>query len=153
MITLQDKVSINVKAPVVFEWFEHIDENYLLWHKDHISCHYENGDSLKEGAVIHVQEYLHGKLHKLKFRITKVINNHAFEYRVMSGVSGSFVFIENEDGTDVIAELRFGYKIPLIGTLIDMLSRVVFSTQLKALKQHMKEEGENLRNLLEYSNS
>ena len=67
--------------------------------------------------------------------------------------NGSFVFIENEDGTDVIAELRVGYNIPLIGKLIDMLSKVDISTQLKALKQHMREEGENLRNLLESSNS
>ena len=149
MIILQDKITINVKPSVLFEWFEHLDENYLLWHQDHRSCHYEKGNSLKVGSVIYVQEYLHGKLHTLKFRLTKVVNNREFEYRIIAGVNGSFQFLENKDRTDMIAQLRFGYNIPLLGPLIDRLSRVVFSSQINALKQHMKEEGENLRSLLE----
>ncbi|MDH5465309.1 MAG: hypothetical protein OEW60_06730 [Thiovulaceae bacterium] len=149
MIILQDKITINVKPSVLFEWFEHLDKNYLLWHQDHLACHYEKGDSLKVGSVIYVQEYLHGKLHSLKFRLTKVVTNRMFEYRIIAGVNGSFQFLENKDRTDFIAQLRFGYTISLLGPLLDSLAKVVFSFQIKALKQHMKEEGENLRSLLE----
>ena len=36
---------------------------------------------LREESVIYVEEYLHGKLHKLKLRITKIEPNSRIEYK------------------------------------------------------------------------
>jgi hypothetical protein len=78
MLVIRDTVSIDATASDVFHWFEHIDENYLAWHPSHVSCRYVKGQGLKEGVVIYAEEYLHGKLHKLKLCLTEVISNKSF---------------------------------------------------------------------------
>ena len=151
MIVIQDTVTIKTTPADVFHWFEHLDEHYLSWHPSHVSCCYLKKHTLEVGAILYAEEYLHGKLHKLKFNLTNVIPNQEFQYRVMPGICGGFQFLENINGVDVIAELRIGWNIPFIGAFIDMIISLLLSRLIKALRQHMKEEGGNLRTLLEQS--
>ncbi len=149
MIVIQDTVTIKTTPADVFHWFEHLDEHYLSWHPCHVSCRYLKKHRLEVGAVLYAEEYLHDKLHKLKFNLTEVVPDQEFQYRVMPGIRGGFQFLENIKGVDVKAELQIGWDIPFIGAFIDMVMSFLFSGLIKVLKQHMREEGENLRTLLE----
>ena len=67
----------------------------------------------------------------------------------MPGIHGSFRFLENEEGVDVHAEVRIGWNLPFIGRFIDIILNFLFSNIINDLRQHMSEEGVNLRSLLE----
>lgn len=153
MIVLKDSVTIKTTPAEVFNWFEHLDEHYLAWHPSHVSCRYLKKHTLETGAVLCIEETLHGKLHKLHFHITGVIPHQGFTYRVKPGVRGGFLFLEheleNEEGVDVEAKILIGCNIPLVCHFVDLVLQLFFSSRIKDLKQHMKEEGINLRNLLE----
>jgi hypothetical protein len=153
MLVIRDTVSIDTTASAVFCWFEHIDENYLAWHPSHVSCRYVKGQGLKEGVVIYAEEYLHGKLHKLRLYLTEVIPNKEFQYRVAPGIRGGFRLSESGEGLDVEAEIRIGWKLPFFGALADRLVSSIFSHLIEDLRQHMYEEGLNLRSLLEQGKS
>ena len=75
MEELKDSILINVSAEKIFNWFRKIDQYYLDWHEDHISCKVIKGSLGEVGSEIIFEEYLHGKLYRLKFIVTKIIDN------------------------------------------------------------------------------
>ena len=149
MIVIKDTVTIKATPADIFHWFEHLDEHYSSWHSSHVSCRYLKKNTLEAGAILYTEEYLHGKLHKLKLYLTKVITDQELQYRVMPGIHGRFRFLESEKGVDVEAELRLGWNLPFVGGLIDVILNLLFSKNINDLRQHMSEEGTNLRALLE----
>lgn len=52
-----------------------------------------------------------------------------------------------------ITDVTIGSNIPVLGWLLDRIMEKLFSDRLEALKQHMAEEGENLKQLLEIAQS
>jgi len=115
-----------------------------------VECRYLKGTSLSEvGSVLYVEEYVHGELHRLKFRTTKVIPNSRLEYKAGLGMGGAFEIVPQENNVLFIADVTIGSKIPVIGWLLDRIMEMLFSDRLKALQQHMAEEGENLKQSLE----
>ena len=90
MIKLKD--SIEVKAPTekVFQWLIQRlkdKESYQAWHPDHVDSRWIKGEPLRVGSIVYAEEYLHGYLHKLKFRITKIVPNRLIEYRCLFPLS------------------------------------------------------------------
>ena len=147
MITLRDTIEIKASPEQIFEWFAHFEENFHAWHPDHVECRFLKGKG-EEGSILYVEEYLHGKLHKLKMHITKVEPNSRMEYRV-SGGRGTFIIEPRDSSVLFTAELCFGTKIPLLGGLVDRLMRIFLSRQLEGIKRHMVEEGQNLKKIME----
>lgn len=143
--------SIEIKAPPekVYQWliqrFESSD-NYRDWHTEHVSVHWIKGNSTKEGSVLYAEEYLHGGLHKLKFLVTKIEMNRRIEYRLLFPASllipkNGFIFTSKGRGTSVFtatSTLRGGH-----------IFERLFKQRIQALRQHMKEEGENMKAALE----
>ncbi|MHA2249391.1 MAG: SRPBCC family protein [Candidatus Kariarchaeaceae archaeon] len=145
MYTLTDTIDIKTSPQAIFNWFQQIEDNYLDWHSDHISCKWLKGNSFEIGSVLYAEEYLHGKIHKMKFETTKVISNEYIEYKnkfpiSLISPSGSFTLIEEDNCTKFTAtlEFRFGW----------LLSKIV-KKQMNSLINHMKEEGEELKKILE----
>ena len=145
MLTLEDSIKIKRKPEVIFKWLSHFVENYKKWHTDHVMAKWIKGDNFKEGSVLYAEEYLGGKLEKLRFKSTKYVPNELIEYKVLFPESlicyrGSFKVKPYNQGSVFTAALsfRFGY----------ILSKL-FPHKLKAIKKHMREEGENLKKLLE----
>ena len=99
--------------------------------------------------IIYVEEYLHGEIHKLKLHITKIQPNSRIEYKTFLGTKGIFIIEPRETGTLFTAELHMGTKIPLLGKLVDRIMRMFLSRHLEGLQQHMAEEGQNLKRILE----
>lgn len=148
MLILRDVVEIETSPERIFDWFRHLDDNYLSWHPAHVSCAYIGGDDLEAGSVLRVEEYLHGRLHRLKLTLTEVQPARELKYRILPGVSGGFRMTPAGRGTELVAELFLGLSIPFLGTLLDAVLRVLFSSHIEAIRQHMREEGINLRALL-----
>ena len=150
MITLRDEIEIAATPERIFDWFAHLKDHYLDWHPDHVDCQYLKGESmLDEGAVVYCEEHLHGELHKLKLRLTKLEPNRRIDYAMMPGMAGAFAFEPRGERTAFIAYLYFGIHFPLIGPLLDRIMRGALARQIAAFEQHMAEEGKNLKRLLE----
>jgi len=149
MITIEDSIEVQAAPEKVYEWlvrrFES-NENYRAWHPDHISICWIKGTALEEGSVVYAEEYLHGELHKLKFRITEVVPNRRIAYRALFPASlfapgNAFVIEPKGEDTSVFTAtglLRAGPLFQKLG-----------KKQIEATKLHMKEEGENLKAALE----
>ena len=54
-----------------------------------------------------------------------------------------------DEGTRFTAELEFGLWLPVVGPLLDMVLSRVLARRLAAIRVHMREEGQNLKRLLE----
>ncbi len=148
MITLTDSIEIKVTPEKVFAWLTNIKnrEDYLAWHPDHTDCIWLKGEPFQVGSIVYFEEYLHGELHKLKFLCTKIVPNRLIEYRPLFPWSFfmpkcSFAMEPRKGGSCIFTatiNLRAG---PLF--------RKFGGKRLDAIKQHMKEEGENLKKILE----
>ncbi len=150
MIVLRDEIEIAASPERIFDWFAHFRENYLDWHPDHVDCQYLKGESMyDEGAVVYCEEYLHGELHKLRLRLTKLEPNRRIDYALMPGMTGAFALEPRGERTAFIAYLYFGIDFPLIGPLLDRIMRAGLASRIAAFERHMAEEGENLKRLLE----
>jgi hypothetical protein len=145
MLTLEDSVNINASPEDIFNWFDNIVKNYKSWHKDHTAAEWGRGESFQEGSILYIEEKIGGKLEKLTFEVTKYVPNRLIEYKLLSSESvicsgGSFKVKPYSTGSCFTATLsfRFGY----------LLSKLM-PAKLDAIKTHMKEEGENLKKILE----
>ena len=118
---------------------------FRKWHKDHVKLQWLKGKPFEEGSILYVEEYLHGKLHKMKFLSTKLEPNRKIEYNLLFPMSmvcygGSFIIKPKGKSCIFTATLsfRFGY----------ILSKLMPS-RVDATRRHMEEEGKNLKKLLE----
>ncbi len=144
MITLSDSTEIKTTPDKIFEWLKTLDQHYKEWHPDHVKWTNITG-SFEEGAIICYEEYLHGELHKAKAKITKLEENKTIEFKNLFPLSiinpkGSFIIESQGENTIFTATLsfRFGWFFKKF-----VMNRV------EAITKHMKEEGENLKRLLE----
>ena len=143
-MTLTDSVEIAVEPPVIFGWFRDIEKNYKSWHPDHVGWTHVSGQ-FKEGALCHVEEYIHGSLHKMKAVYTRIIEDRTIEYEFGFPMSlicpGGTFDIRPANGKSIFtAMLRFRG-----GRLASWL----FRSRMEAVKVHMREEGQNLKRILE----
>ena len=144
MTTLKHSIEIRASPEKVFSWLMNLDKNYRKWHPDHIKWVNEEG-SLSEGKTAYYEEYIHGKPHKIRARITKLEKNRLIEFKNMFPMSlicpkGSFVIEPKGKNTLFTATLSFRG-----GRLLSGLMK----SRLEAIKSHMREEGENLKRILE----
>jgi hypothetical protein len=104
---------------------------------------------LEVGSEIECQENLHGKLHSMRFRMTKVVPDKRVEFEVIGMGRGAFEIELIGDAVRFIAELDIGSDIPIIGQLFDLIFSLFFQRRIEAMRQHMAEEGHNLKAILE----
>ena len=144
MVTLTHSIEIKTTPDKIFEWLKNLDQHHKEWHSDHVRWINITG-SLDEGDIAYYEEYLHGKLHKIKFKITKIEENKRIEFKHLFPMSiicpkGSFILETREESTIFTAKLSFRFA-----WLFSKLAK----GRVEAIKTHMKEEGENLKRLLE----
>ena len=145
METLEDSVLIETSAEKLFHWLMHLPENYKDWHPDHGECRWLKGGAFEEGSILYVEEYLHGELHEFKFKTMKNKAPIRIDYRPSFPHSlffpmGSFIIEPKGDQCVFTATMCFRF-----GRLLSKLVR----SRLEMLKRHMREEGKNLKRLLE----
>jgi hypothetical protein len=98
--------------------------------------------------VLRVRERLHGKPHSLTLRADVVVPDRLVRYSGR-GFRGAFILEPAGRGTRFTAQLEVGLPLPLIGRLLDPVLRRLMANRLSAVQEHMREEGQNLKHLLE----
>jgi hypothetical protein len=127
------------------------DKSYRAWHPDdHVGLRWLMGPPWKVGSIVCAEEYIHGKLHRLKFVVTKVIPNSFIEYMPVSRFMRRFFpknmfTIERKEKISVFTATGM-YRI---GWLAKTFAKKRIERGLSSVKKHMREEGENLKRLLE----
>jgi hypothetical protein len=101
------------------------------------------------GAELECEERLHGKLHSMRFRTTRVIPDRRLEFAIQGMGRGAFEAQPCQDAVTFIAELDIGSEMPVIGPAFDFIFRRFFPRRIEAMRQHMAEEGRNLKAILE----
>jgi len=153
MITLRDSIEINVKAETIFtQLVKYISsrESYRSWHPEHVDLRWIKGEPVQEGSIMYAEEYLQGHLHKLKFRITKIVPGKMIVYRPLFPLSliatGNTFLIEPQGENSCVFTASGRIRFPL--WLFKKMHKA-HEGKLNASAQHMKEEGENLKRVLE----
>ena len=143
---LKGSIQINSPPEPIWEWLADLTEHYTGWHPDHVSAEWERGEPNQVGSILRAVEDPAGHREVLRFEVTSIDPPpHRFEYRMRGPISmllpgGSFTVAPNNGGSRFTATLEY-----LFGGLTERL----FKQRLAALKRHMKEEGENLKRIIE----
>ena len=85
-VVLTESVEIRTTPEKIFDFFLQLDDaRYRAWHPgDHVTFRRLRGEPWEEGSVVYAEEYIHGKLHKLKFLVTKMVPNREIEFVPLS---------------------------------------------------------------------
>jgi hypothetical protein len=153
MIKLKDSIEVEAPAEKVFEWLcqrMRDKESYKAWHPDHVDIRWIKGEPLQEGSILYAEENLHGVLHKLKLRITKIVPNRVIEYRFLFPLSilttGNKFLIEPKGQNSCVLTAMGSIRMPR--WLFEKMHKQ-HKHKIEATEKHMKEEGENLKKALE----
>ena len=149
MIRLQDSIRIRTTPGHIFKWLESMPSEYCAWHPDHVACRVLHGSMFQAGSEIKCQEFLHGKLHTMRLRPRRIDPGRCVEYEIAGLGGGFFEVVPEGEEVDFIAGLALGSDFPVLGQLVDVVLRSFFGRRLEAMRQHMREEGWNLKQILE----
>jgi uncharacterized protein YndB with AHSA1/START domain len=142
---LTDSIRIDSPPKPVWEWLSGLSEHYTEWHPDHVSAEWEHGEPNQVGSILRAVEDLGGTREVLRFEMTSVEPPHRLEYRIRGPISmllpgGAFAVVSDDRGSRFTATISYRF-----GRLTERL----FKRRTAALQRHMKEEGENLKRIIE----
>jgi len=146
-VIFEDNIKINCKAVQAFEFFQRMEENYLNWHHEHVVFKWVKGLELIEGNVFYFEEKIGNELLKKEVRLSKVVPNKYIEFQPTNRLlrfflpKMTFIIEEQDIGILFTAQIFLDWFGPL--------ARRLQKRQFNAIRQHMKEEGENLKIILE----
>ena len=152
-VVLEHSIEIGTTPEKVFEFLSNLvdDESYRAWHPDdHVALRWLEGSPWQEGSVVHAEEYIDGELHKLTFVVTRVVPNREIEYAPISRFhrryAPKYTFSVEPEDAGCVFTAAVHARIPL---LLRLLSSKRVERGLSSVRKHMKEEGENLKRILE----
>ena len=156
MITLKDSIVISASCSQVFAQMVKYLSNrkyYKSWHQEHVELKWIKGESVHVGSILYAEEYLDGFLHKLKYRITKIVPDKLISYSPLFPLSiiatgNAFSFVPKGENQCVFsAEGHIRFPMWLFKKM-----HKSHEGKLLASAQHMKEESENLKKAVESLN-
>jgi hypothetical protein len=71
------------------------------------------------------------------------------EYEIPGLGKGAFEVIPKDGEVEFVAELGLGTDFPVVGPLVDVVLSALLSRRLEAMRQHLREEGQNLKEIIE----
>ncbi len=152
-IVLTNSIEVKAAPEKVSDFFAHIidDESYRAWHPDdHVALRWIKGKPWQEGSVVYAREYLHGKLHNIKFVITRVIPNRKIEFAPLSRFLRIFFprnsFVIEPKGDICVLTTTACLRV---GWLVKTFAKSKLALGLSSAKKHMREEAENLKRIIE----
>jgi len=149
-IILSDSIEIKTTPEKIWEFFTNLERNYKAWHpKDHIVFKWTKGKPMESGSSWYGEEVVRGKVFKLKGTIGEVIPNRkiVFKYSFpISLVAPWFEWsIEPKSSTSVFTARSYLRA----GEFYLRYFKKEMEFKLEIHHQHVKEEGENLKKILE----
>jgi uncharacterized protein YndB with AHSA1/START domain len=143
---LSQTTMIAAPAERIFSFFDNMEKNYTHWHRDHITFRWLQEGRQAVGNRFYFEERIHGHHLKRTMRYTKVVPDRLIEFVPDNAISAFFLrritfIIEPLDG-----ECRFTQEVQI---LIGPIGRWLNRKGLAAAEKHMREEGENLKAMME----
>lgn len=150
-ITLKETTEIKTTPEEIFDFFMHLDRRYKEWHpKDHVLFRWTRGNPWEVDSISYAEEYLHGKLHKLRTIVTEIESNRYIEYAPTSKLlryyfpKGTFSIEQHGEQCTFTATV-----VVRVGWIVKTLFKKKLEYGLSSVRKHMYEEGENLKSILE----
>lgn len=146
---LSDVVEIKASPEKIWEFFVNLEENYKDWHpEDHVKFKW-SGEPMQTGTKWSAEEMVHGHLFKLRGKIGEVIPFKKIVFRYSFPVSLVSPKFEWQIVSKGPASEFHARSYLNAGDFFRMLSRKEMDWKLKATIKHTREEGENLKRILE----
>ncbi|ELY53162.1 SRPBCC family protein [Natronococcus jeotgali] len=143
---LEESTEVEASPREVYHFFETMAENYERWHPDHIEFRWVDADGLVSGGEAYFEERIAGKLQRKTVRFTNVDPDRYIEFKPTPRLVGllmphiSFTIDPRPTGCELTQRIEVR-----TGPIGARLNRREFD----AVREHMREEGENLRRILE----
>jgi uncharacterized protein YndB with AHSA1/START domain len=154
MISLTNRVRLPVPPARVWECFLQMDEHYHEWIPEHLAWRWLRGEPLSPGSLWHADEWVGPMRINTRFQIIDSDPERGFSFRILGfpyalgRTAGSFRFNRiGDDGCDLVQEVHFGFSVPLLGQLIDVVLRLLLP--VAEFRRHQREEGDGFARLLE----
>jgi len=148
-----DSIEIITSPEIIWEFFINLENNYVKWHPtDHVKFKWF-GKPMETGTKWYAEETVHGNLFKLKGTIGEVIplRKIIFKYSFpMSLVAPKFEWIIEPKGPISIFTANSYLNS---GDFFYIFGKKEMDWKIDAVKKHTREEGENLKNILESDNN
>jgi hypothetical protein len=147
-IILKDSVEIEASVEKIWQFFDNIESNYIAWHPEaHVSCKWLKGKPHEEGSIAYFEEILDGKLRKIKVLFTKVKKFKRVESKSLFPLSifhpkGIYIFESENNNKSRFTAINY-MRVPRI------FNKRLLSL-INATEKHMKEEGINLKRIIEH---
>jgi hypothetical protein len=148
VIELVEITVIPASSEQVWRIFAEMDEHYRKLHPEHLTWRTLSGEPLAEGTIWFADEWVGPMRVSSRFFTESVEPGRFFSYCVgfpgrLAGAGGSFRFTPTSEGhCEMREEVHFGFKIPVVGVLLDRLLALLLP--IGEFRRHIREEGENL---------
>ena len=147
---LSDSVEINTTPEKIWEFFTNLENNYKAWHpEDHILFKWTEGKPMESGSRWYGEEIVRGKLFKLKGTIGEVIPNRKIVFNFsfpVSLVAPKFEWLIEPKGSTSVFTARSYLRA---GEFYLKFFKKEMNYKLDLHNKHVREEGENLKRILE----
>ncbi|MBM4241436.1 MAG: SRPBCC family protein [Euryarchaeota archaeon] len=156
-LVLKDSVEIKTTPEKIWAFFYNLEENYKAWHpEEHVLFKWTKGKPMETGSGYYAEEYIHGKLRKFYGTIgevvpyRKIVFNHGFPISLAS--AGFELHIEPKDSNSVFTSVSYIRAEKLMRVLVKFSEYKEMENLIKIGQKHTREEGENLKKILEGKN-
>ena len=132
MITLKDSIEIKTTPKRIFDWFKNMDKHFTEWHPNHKKFEKVTGGT-DEGDIVYFEERVDGKWYRARCKITK-IERRERDWRIELKTKGALLSFITEAKEDICIFTHiesFGFKTPIIGSLIDFLILKIFHSRFR----------------------
>jgi len=148
-IVLEDTIEINTTPDKIWEFWVNMDKNYKAWHpQDHILFRWTKGRPMEEGSTIYAEETVGGKLLKGKVTCVDVVPNRKFALKLPfpRSLFVKYEYLIEPRGENTAFTAYTYLKYP-------GFTRKRIQSVIVIGKKHVKEEGVNLKKILESRNN
>jgi len=151
-IVITESIEIESSPEKLFNYLIGIvdDKSFRTLNADNISFRWIKGEPWAEGSIAYAEKYLHGKPHRFRFIVSQIVPNHHIEYRPTSMMmkiffpKKEFIIEQTKNGCRFISSATFR-----IGWIGEKLFRKSIDEGLAHFVAYLKEEGKNLKKILE----
>ena len=157
MKKIKETIVINSNPERIWEFLSslHQDNNYKKWHpKDHITYILRKGSMGKVGGIAYFEESLGTFTLRLSYITVKANYPNYVEYEAVPPLrwlyAGKGTFTMDwldAESTKFTAYVEYGYRIPVFGQVFDWITEKL--VPLAVARTHIREEGENIKHILE----
>jgi uncharacterized protein YndB with AHSA1/START domain len=156
-LVLTESIEIKTTPGKIWEFFTNLEKNYKTWHpEDHVIFQWTKGKPMEAGSNFYAEEYVLGKIKKFKGTISEVVPYRKIVFRYsfpLSLVSPGFEWqIEPKGSSSVFTAISYVRAERIMRTLVKYSEYKGMETLIEVGKKHVKEEGENLKKILEKKN-